>query len=297
MSKWFALVDCNNFFVSWERVFRPDLWNKPVGVLSNNDGCFVARSQEVKNLGIPMGAPVFKYKELIKEHNVKLFSSNFSLYGEFSSRVMNLLHDMSPDVSIYSIDEAFLIPPKNKPLEEWRQEIPLYIKKCTGIPVSVGIGRTKTLAKVANEIAKKSQLGILLLDSQNEEHYLSTFPAGDVWGVGRKLNEKLRLKGIDTSLELRDTKHLNILKELKLPGKRTQKELNGEICWKFNNNPDHQKSIMSTRSFGNKITTLSGLESALANNIVGLLNRNRCKMSYTKNKGSIAYEMSKVQSG
>ena len=268
VSDWVALVDCNNFFVSCERVFRPDLWDRPVVVLSNNDGCVIARSQEVKAMGVPMGAPYFKYQKLFSAHNVETFSSNFSLYGDMSSRVMKVLYELSHDVSVYSIDEAFLRPPFMDSISDWAKEVSSYVRKCTGIPVSVGIARTKTLAKVANEVAKKNRLGDVVLFPYQEEAYLRTLDVSDVWGVGRQSAKKLRSFSIYSAYDFMQAPSRFVSKELKLPGLKTQTELKGQSCWEFHDGPIHRQSIVSTRSFGSKIVTLKGLKGALANNIM-----------------------------
>ena len=190
----FALVDCNNFFVSCERVFRPELETVPVAVLSNNDGCIIARSNEVKALGIPMGAPRFKVEDIIKAHNIQVFSSNYALYGDLSQRFMSSLHHFSPCVEVYSIDEAFL-DCKNMPEDLWDlgHRMRKTIQQWLGLPISVGFGTTKTLAKVANRFAKKDNKGVWVLDSEGAtEKALILTPVEDIWGVGRQWGKKFR---------------------------------------------------------------------------------------------------------
>ena len=189
-----ALVDCNSFYVSCERLFRPDLRRKPVVVLSNNDGCIISRSMEAKQVGIKMGEPYFKAKPLIDKYKVSVFSSNYELYGDMSRRVMKILKNFSPDIEFYSIDEAFLdltnIQINN--IEEYILNIRKVILKWTGIPVSIGAARTKTLAKVANHVAKKKELGVEELiskDKNNIDKVLKNFPVQEVWGIGRQLSK------------------------------------------------------------------------------------------------------------
>ena len=197
-----ALVDCNNFYASCERVFQPYLENKPIVVLSNNDGCVIARSNESKAIGVKMGAPAFQMKELFKKNNVHVFSSNFALYGDLSKRVMTILGEEAPQIEIYSIDEAFLdftgIIDKKKQAVDLRNKV----KKWTGIPVSVGLAPTKTLAKIANHVAKKhTKHGVFVLDNNRLIiKVLKRIPVGDVWGVGRRYAEFLSSKGIYTAM-------------------------------------------------------------------------------------------------
>ena len=187
----YALVDCNNFFVSCERVFNPALESKPVVVLSNNDGCVVARSQEVKNMSIPMGIPFFKVKEKLASANVQVFSSNFVLYGDMSARVLKTLSTFSGDIEPYSIDESFVRVKgmNDKQLHSWGKEMVYTVKQWTGIPVSVGIGPTRTLAKFANHVAKKQPQyhGVYNCDDRSLDRWMKCYPVEEVWGIGRKL--------------------------------------------------------------------------------------------------------------
>jgi len=199
-----ALVDCNSFYVSCERLFNPKIQNKPVVVLSNNDGCVISRSNEAKALGIRMGEPYFKVKELIKRNNVHIFSSNYALYGDLSRRVMKVLKTFSTNVEIYSIDEAFIDLSflKEEGVENYGKEIRKKVLKWTGIPTSVGISTTKTLSKVANHIAKKEKTGVMFLNKNIDER-LKNFPIQDVWGVGRQLSKLYIKNGIENAYQLK----------------------------------------------------------------------------------------------
>lgn len=249
----FALIDCNNFFVSCERVFRPDLAKHPTMVLSNNDGCVIARSNEVKALGIKMGQPVYQCKNLIQQHNIAVFSSNFSLYGDMSNRVMQTLHQFTPDIEIYSIDEAFVELHGSGPYTQWGRSIRETILQHQKIPVSVGIASTKTLAKVAAEIAKKSDKaqGVLdLYQSPYVNEALKRAPVGDVWGVGRRICEKLQSKGIKTAYDLTHVDDAYIMKHFSVVLMHTVNELRGIPCLTLEQEPQPKKSIVVSRSFG-----------------------------------------------
>ncbi len=208
----YALADCNNFFVSCERVFRPDLWDKPVLVLSGNDGCVVSRSNEVKALGIKMGTPLYQIKDLVEKHHIACFSSNFSLYGDLSSRVMSLLRNHTTRFEQYSIDEGFItidhIPPKER--KTYCEHIVREIYQGTGIPISMGIAPSKTLCKVASKYAKKFKgyHGACIIDSEGKRlKALEKFEIGDVWGIGRSANAKLTALGITTALQFSSQKN------------------------------------------------------------------------------------------
>ena len=204
----FALVDCNNFYASCERVFQPKLRHRPVVILSNNDGCIIARSSEAKDIGIPMGAPLFKARSLIRKHNVVVRSSNYALYGDMSARVMNVLSAAAPDCEIYSIDECFLdlngisIPT----IETWCRDLRQQVYQWTGIPVSIGVGATKTLAKIANKQAKAcpGDNGVSIMSPEMSEACLHDIPVGDIWGIGRRWAKMLIGKGIHSALDLHD---------------------------------------------------------------------------------------------
>lgn len=269
--KIFALVDCNNFYASCERVFRPDLEKRPIVVLSNNDGCVIARSNEVKKMGIPMGEPFFKCKSLLKRNNVEVFSSNYSLYGDMSKRVMKILSEYSPDIEIYSIDEAFidLSGLTKEKISKFTLFLKNKIKVSTGIPVSIGIAETKTLAKVANHVAKNVErfngiFNFYHLSDENKGYVLRKTEIGEIWGIGRKSKYKLNQRGIFNALELRDSDIKWIRKLLTVTGEITVKELKGIPCVQFEHGTLSKKSITSSRSFGNKISSLSDLKQAVS---------------------------------
>lgn len=264
----YALVDCNNFFVSCERVFRPSLNNRPVIVLSSNDGCAVARSNEAKALGIKMGVPLFKITEIVKKHNVECISGNLSFYGEMSRRVMSILRDMAPAIEVYSVDEAFLdlsgIPEHElKPL---CQEIRKRVLKWTGIPVSIGIAPTKTLAKASATVAKKYEQaeGVYLINSlQARRSVLQRMNVGDVWGVGRCLSEKFTSIGLNTAWKLAESDPTYIRNLTSVVTQKTVLELQGTPCYDFGEEPEHRKQIISSRSFGKAVNDLKTLKEAI----------------------------------
>ncbi|MBI9016093.1 MAG: Y-family DNA polymerase [Phycisphaerae bacterium] len=229
----FSLVDCNNFYVSCERVFNPGLENRPVAVLSNNDGCIVARSNEVKALGIKMGVPYFKEKPFLKKHGTAIFSSNYALYGDMSQRVMKTLAGFCDDMEIYSIDEAFLDLSNlaNIDLCDYGQQIRRTVRQWTGIPVSVGIGPTKTLAKMANHLAKHGNGVVDLINCENIDEILVKTSLPDIWGVSRGYSNRLAAGGIKNALELRDTDDRWIRKALGVVGVRIAHELRGQVCY------------------------------------------------------------------
>jgi DNA polymerase V len=266
--KVFALVDCNNFYASCERVFDPRLKNRPIAVLSNNDGCIVARSNEVKALGIPMGVPFFEQKALIKKHKIAVFSSNYQLYGDMSQRVMDSLRLFAPDMEVYSIDEAFLrldhLQPRN--LVDYCKTIRARVMQWTGIPVSIGIGPTKVLAKVANRVAKKqTDDGVFDIRSRKaQDEILRTLEVEKLWGVARRWAERLRRIGITKASELRDASPVIIRKHLSVVGERLVRELRGHSCIDLED-IQPRKNIMSSKSFGNLLTQKEPMEEALAN--------------------------------
>ena len=227
-TKKIALVDCNSFYVSCERLFKPKILFKPVVVLSNNDGCVISRSNEAKALGIKMGEPYFKVKELIKKNKVNIFSSNYALYGDLSRRVMRILKTFSPNVEIYSIDEAFIDLSflKEKEIEDYGKKIRERVLKWTGIPTSVGISSTKTLSKVANHIAKKEKAGVVYL-SKDVDEKLKKFPIRDVWGVGKQLSKFYVKNGIDNAYKLKIASNTWVKKGTNVLGSRTAMELRG----------------------------------------------------------------------
>ena len=269
MPSFFLLVDCNNFYVSCERVFDPSLEGKPVMVLSNNDGCVVARSDEVKILGIPMGAPVFKYRSLIERHGIQVFSSNYTLYGDMSHRVMAVLSHFTPDMEIYSIDEAFLSFHTGdlEKLEGLARRIRRTVWKWTGIPVSIGIGQTKTLAKVANHMAKSSPEhgGVFSLeDISLVDACLKLLPAGKVWGVGKRHEKTLRCHGIYTAYQLKKAPDSWIRRHLSVTGLRTAWELRGISCIPLEEAPPPKKGITCSRTFERWVETEEELREAVS---------------------------------
>ncbi|MFA7381827.1 MAG: Y-family DNA polymerase [Desulfurivibrionaceae bacterium] len=268
MTQIFALLDCNNFYVSCERLFNPKLAGQPVVVLSNNDGCIIARSNEAKALGIRMGEPFFKCRKFIEAKQVQVFSSNYPLYGDLSQRVMGILSQLEPEVEVYSIDEAFFRQPKGKSqaLLENGRHIRTTVGKQVGIPVSIGFGATKTLAKIANRIAKKQPEhgGVFVLPEQNLEAILATIEVGEVWGIGPRQSQKLCAYGMRTVLDLKNANDAWLRKHLTITGLRTAMELRGVSCLPFEEAPAPRKSITSSRSFGQPVTDLSGLREALS---------------------------------
>ncbi|QUX96106.1 DNA polymerase V subunit UmuC [Marinomonas sp. CT5] len=266
----FALVDCNNFYASCERVFRPDLKHKPIVVLSNNDGCIIARSKEVKALGVKMGGPFFTLRDEIARHGIVCFSSNYALYADMSNRVMTLLEEEAPQVEVYSIDEAFLDLTGVEcvvDLLSFGQRLKRKIDQCTGIPVCVGIAPTKTLAKLANRAAKKySKTGgvVDLTDPARQRKLLELVDVGDVWGVGRRICEKLKARGIYTALDLADTDAKSIRREFSVVLERTVRELNGVACLDIESVRPVKQQIICSRSFGHRITTQQELREAVA---------------------------------
>lgn len=270
MAKLYALVDCNSFFCSCERLFRPDLRNRPVGVLSNNDGCFVSRTNELKALGVKMGDPYFKVREICDRHNVAVFSSNFSLYTNISDRVMSVLSTYAPELEIYSIDEAFLnLTGIEIDLKKYCTEIKEKVFQLTGIPVSIGVGRTKTLAKIANHLGKKSEKarGVVILDNEEiEKKALERVEVEDIWGVGRQSAIKLRSLGIRSALDFKLYKNdFLIQKMFTKTGRMTQDELRGITCHELEIVSEKKKEIMCSRSFGTPVTSLEDLREAVAN--------------------------------
>jgi DNA polymerase V len=269
MKKMFALIDCNNFYVSCERVFNPSLEKRPVVVLSNNDGCIIARSNEAKLLGIKMGTPFFKCRSLIEEHNVKVFSSNYALYGDLSQRVMSTLQHFTPALEIYSIDEAFLSLEgfRRERLAEYAQLIQKRVKQWTGMPVSVGIGPTKVLAKVANKLAKNYHRhnGILVItDHRKIDTMLASIDVGEVWGIGRRYAAFLKKHAVKTARDLKYAPDGWVKQNLTVVGLRLVWELRGIPCIPLEEVPPPKKGIGSSRSFGRPVKNLPDLSEALS---------------------------------
>lgn len=265
----FGLVDCNNFFVSCERVFNPKLIGKPVVVLSSNDGCIVARSGEVKALGVPMGAPYFKWKKMLERNGVAVFSSNFSLYGDMSHRVMKIIRDLAPEVEVYSVDEAFFMVENGTLAEATRfaKELRETILKWTGIPVSIGLASTKTLAKAANHVAKKSEEygGVMNCEEcQNHEEVLSKIEVGEIWGIGRQYSKMLHASNIKTALALASAPDEWVERSMSASGLATARELRGEPQYGMDEGPEHRKSVVSSRSFGRPVERLEDLREAIS---------------------------------
>jgi DNA polymerase V len=267
--KAFCLVDCNNFYVSCERVFNARLEGKPVVVLSNNDGCVVARSNEAKELGIAMGVPLFQIDQLVKKYDVQVYSSNYELYGDMSSRVMNTLEELVPDIEVYSIDESFLLLPQKKTddMNSFAKSVRQIIRTHTGIPVSIGIGSTKTLAKVANRHAKKYKHleGVLnIKDHPLLDKVLHITSVGDVWGVGRQYEKMLNHNGIFTALQLRNADDHFIKKSMTIAGLKTVYELRGLSCIRLDQVQPDPKSIVRSGSFSSPTNKLQAMKEAIA---------------------------------
>lgn len=263
----FAVVDANNFFASCERVFRPDLANKPVVVLSSNDGCVVARSQEVRNLGIPMGEPYFKVKQLLKTNNVQIFSSNFRLYSDLSQRMLQLITSSVPRSEVYSVDEAFvdLSHLNQQQMKTWAKNLRHQIGQNLGLPVSIGIAPTKTLAKLASHQAKHTKTGVLLLTDGNTNQALQETPLDDIWGIGRRLAPKLNKAGLKTAADLAKISLSWANQQMGKKGEQTVLELNGKPQITLETDKKPPKSIMVSRSFGHKINAYYQIETAVAN--------------------------------
>ena len=255
----FALIDCNNFYASCERVFCPDLNGKPIVVLSNNDGCVIARSNEAKAAGIPMGAPAFEYEKLFQQHNVQVFSANFALYGDMSNRVMTILSDYSPDMEIYSIDECFLKLKgfENYNLQDYGEQMSYKVTKWTGIPISVGIAPTKALAKIANRIAKKypnQTKGNYIIDSEEKRiKALKWLKVEDVWGIGRQHSKRLNAIGVKTAFDFTQLDDEFVKKQMAIVGLRLKHDLQGIPTLDLEET-QIKKNIATTRSFETNYT-------------------------------------------
>jgi DNA polymerase V len=265
MEQIFALVDCNNFYASCERIFNPSIEGKPVVVLSNNDGCIIARSNEAKALGIKMGEPLHQCQTLIAKNKVHVFSSNFPLYGDLSARVMGTLATFTPEMEVYSIDEAFLDLtgiPEN--LTEYGRIIRKTVKRWVGIPVSIGIAPSKTLAKAAAKLVKKLPEYQGVFDITDHIETLADIDVGDVWGVGWQYTKLLRRHGILTALDLRNAPASWVRKHMTVVGLRIVMELRGTSCIPLDEGEQPKKSIMCSRSFGRKVYTLNELKEAVS---------------------------------
>ena len=265
-----ALIDCNNFYVSCERVFNPALKRKPVIVLSNNDGCVIARSQEVKDLGIKMGVPWFKVQNLARHHKIIVFSSNYTLYADMSNRVMKIISEFALNQEVYSVDECFLDLAgfKHLGLTNYGQRIRSTINKLVGMPVCVGIGASKTLAKLANHIAKKCSVfdGVCNLNeiTQNTlDSLFSKIEVGEVWGVGRSIEKKLAKLGVNTVFDLKQSSPQALRKQFSILMERTIRELNGESCIPLEKIAISKKQLVCSRGFGIPVSSLGDLSEAL----------------------------------
>lgn len=268
----FALIDCNNFFVSCERIFRPDLEGEPVVVLSSNDGCVVARSNEAKRLGIPMGAPAFKWRELFKTHRVTQFSANFELYSDISRRITSILTGITPRTEIYSIDESFLdlSALAIQDYTAWGEEVRRHIFQAVGVPVSVGIAPTKTLAKLGADYAKQDEalrgvLSFVDLSRAQQQTYLTNVALEHIWGIGWRLGPKLHAEGIHNAWDVSRLPPRLARQLMGLPGMQVVHELNGQSCHTLTAFERAPKSIMRSRTFGEDTYELQALEAAVAN--------------------------------
>jgi len=280
-----ALVDCNSFYVSCERLFNPSINKKPVVVLSSNDGCVISRSTEAKILGIKMGEPYFKVKKIVKENDVKIFSTNFALYGDISRRVMKTLKQFSPQMEIYSIDESFLdlSSVKNEDLLEHGYKIRKTVLKWTGIPTSIGIGATKTLSKAANYIAKKEKSGVIdLVNPEKIDELLSKIKINNVWGVGRQLTKFYIKNGINTAYDLKNMHNGWIKKNTNVFGSRTAMELRGFSCVSLEPYEEKRKNCCVSRSFGRKVTKLEELSESITTHCLNAAEKIRLDNQTTK---------------
>ena len=261
----FALVDCNNFYASCERVFNPNLQGRPVAILSNNDGCVISMSDEAKKLQLPFGAPIFKYEQFCKEKNITVLSSNYPLYGDMSARVMNILRDFSPDIEVYSIDESFLELKgfENYNFSDYATKMRGRILKWTGIPTCVGIAPTKALSKVANKIARsnlKQSKGICVIDSdENRIKALKWTKIGNVWGIGSRLKKRLQAKGIETAYDFTQLPSDWVLKNFSIVEWRLQKDLQGISKIPLEDAVTSKKMIATTRSFENTYSDIDNI--------------------------------------
>ena len=265
----YGLCDCNNFFVSCERAFNPSLNGRPVVVLSNNDGCVVSRSNEAKAIGIKMGQPLYQIRDVVKRHNVAVFSSNYILYGDMSKRVMATLRQYVASIEIYSIDEAFLLlddcPPRE--LKRFGEELARIVRRNTGIPVSIGISHTKTLAKTAAKLCKKYPKlnGACFMERQEDiDKVLARYPIEDVWGIGRRYAKALKDSGITTAAQFCAIEESVIRRKMGITGVRTQRELRGTPCIEFSHHTADKQSITVSRSFAKELYTIEELHETVS---------------------------------
>ena len=284
-TKKIALVDCNSFYVSCERLFKPSLNKKPVIILSNNDGCIISRSNEAKSLGIKMGDPYFKAKEIVKKNNVHVFSSNYSLYGDISRRVMRTLKYFGTKIEIYSIDEAFLdltdLP--NELIELFGKKIRNTILEWTGIPTSVGIASTKTLSKVANHIAKKNKSGVInLLNSKDIDPILEKININDIWGVGKQMTKFYIKNNISNAKKLKNISNTWIKNNSSVLSSRTAMELRGISCIDLELSQSKRKSCCISRSFGRKVETIQELKESITTHCLNAAEKIRSQSLFVK---------------
>lgn len=263
----FGLLDCNNFFASCERVFDPKLVGKAIVVLSNNDGCVVARSREAKQMNIPMGIPAFKIKDLIDQEKVYAFSSNYLLYGDMSKRVMTLIAEKVQEIEVYSIDESFMTMPLVDDLRAFGLDLIRHVSRGSGIPVSLGIAPTKTLAKVANHFAKKysGYRGVCVIDTEEKRiKALQSLPVDEVWGIGRRLSKRLNAMGIHNAYDFSKMPRDRVRKMMTVTGEKMWCELNGQSCLNLESDQVEKQQICTSRSFGTMVSDLDGLVPAIA---------------------------------
>lgn len=281
----YGLIDCNNFFVSCERVFDPSLNNRPVVVLSNNDGCVIARSNEAKALGIKMAQPFFQVRELVKKHNIAVHSTNFTLYGDMSGRVMSILTQLIPEIEIYSIDEAFLQLSGINNLESYCRQIVDTTTKSTGIPVSLGVAPSKTLGKIANHFAKKYKgyNQVCIIDSEEKRiKALQLTSIDDVWGIGYRFNKMLAYDGIKTAYDFTQKSRSWVRRKMSVIGERTWMELQGNPCIGSDDLSVDKQQICTSRSFGQPITTYNRLLESVATLAALCVDKLRKQKSLTK---------------
>lgn len=275
-----ALVDCNNFYASCERLFNPKLKNKAVAILSNNDGCIISRSEEAKALGIAMGAPFFQVEELVRQKKLHIFSSNYALYGDLSQRVMQTLIPFGSALEVYSIDEAFLSLQGIQAPEEYIKTIRETVIQHTGIPVSIGLGPTKVLAKMANKISKKTEGTFSFNTQAQRENFFSKFPIENVWGIGSRSALKLAYHNIKTAQDFVKADEKLVEKMLTITGKRIQLEMKGISCLELEVERDERKQIMCSRGFGRPVSSLKELEEAVSTYVTRASERLRLNNLY-----------------
>ena len=280
-----ALADCNNFYASCERVFNPKIKSKPVIVLSNNDGCVIARSNEAKTLGIKMGEPVFKIRNIIDQNKVYIFSTNFALYGDMSNRVMSLLNDMVPSLEVYSIDEAFLDFDGIRDYSQLAYDIKTKVQKSTGIPISIGVAKTKTLAKIANYIAKKNSKNNIFIINENSNfsELFKKISISNLWGIGNSYSFILNNYGVKTIYDFMCLNESWVQNTMNIVGLKMLRELKGESCFPIDANPSTKKNISTSRTFKADISDMRLIKQAVSNHAV------RCAEKLRKQKSSGRY--------